>query len=134
MSGQNSSSLVVLPEYGVLLTGSAENPLIENRSGKTVIAYRLKKADQNGRGPTPLMLVAFSMQPAGIPDGGAIYVHGNVPENLAGQVQVFSPFHSTSLAGPMQSPVQTRAIGQGPIVRATLRCVIFADGQFVGVD
>jgi len=34
----------------------------------------------------------------------------------------------------MQSPVQTRAIGQGPIVSATLQSVVFADGQFVGVD
>ena len=30
-----------LPEYGVLLTGSPENPVIENRSGRTVLVTGL---------------------------------------------------------------------------------------------
>ena len=68
------------------------------------------------------------------PDGGSLYARGAVPVNLAGQAVVLRSFHSTSLAGPMQSPVQTRATGQGPIVSAILQCVIFADGQFAGVD
>jgi hypothetical protein len=117
--------LAGLPEHGVLLTGTPENPVIENRSGRAVIAYRLKKAGQSGHGPAPFTLLAFSGQPAGIPDGGAVFVHGNVPINLAGQVQVLSPFHSTSLLGPIESPV---------IVSATLHSVIFGDGQFVGLD
>jgi hypothetical protein len=111
--------LVGLPEYGVTLSGSPENSVIENRSGKTVIAYVLKTADQDGRGPVHGILLATSGQPAGIPNGGAIYFHGNVPVNLAGKMQ--RTFHSTS-------------IRQGPVVTATLQNVVFADGQFVGVD
>ena len=65
-----------LPEYGVLLTGTPGNPIVENHSGKTVIAYVLKAADQNGRGRVYQELLAFSAEPAGIPDGRAIYVDG----------------------------------------------------------
>jgi hypothetical protein len=35
---------------------------------------------------------------------------------------------------PIPSPTQVRFAGQGPIVTATLRSVIFGDGQFVAVD
>jgi hypothetical protein len=108
----------------VLLTGTPETPVIENRSGRAIIAYTLKKADQNGHGTNPLTLLAFSGQPAGIPDGGAVYSHGNVPVNLAGQMQALAVFYSPLLADPVQSP----------IVSATLRCVVFSDGQFVGVE
>jgi len=94
-----------LPEHGVLLTGSLENPVIENRSGKTVIAYVFKTADQNGYGQFSAQLLATSMQPAGIPDGGGIYVRGN----------------------------RVKPSGEGPIVRAALLNVIFADGQIVGL-
>jgi hypothetical protein len=65
-----------LPVYGVTLSGSLENPAIENHPGKTVMAYDMKILDVNGRW--------FG--------------------------------------------------GQGPIVRAALRSVIFADGKFVGAD
>jgi len=119
--------LVGLPEHGVLLTGTPENPVIENHSGRAVIAYTLKKADQNGHGMNPLTLLAFSMQPAGIPDGGAVYARGNVPVNLAGQVHVFG---GTIRSVPLMQEVSPEL---GPIVSATLRCVVFADGQFVGV-
>ena len=53
-------ALAGLPEHGVLLTGTPDNPVIENRSGRAVIAYTLKKADQNGHGMNPLTLLAFS--------------------------------------------------------------------------
>jgi hypothetical protein len=119
-----------LPEYGVLLTGTPENPVIENRSGRAVIAYTLKKADQNGHGMNPLTLLAVSGQPAGIPDGGAVYAHLNVPVNLARQMQALGVFYSPLLTDPIQGPLA----GRGPIVSATLRCVVFGDGQFVGVE
>jgi hypothetical protein len=77
--------LAGLPEHGVLLTGTPENPILENRSGRAVIAYRLKKAGQNGHGPAPLMFLAFSGQPAGISDGDSVYVPGNVPVNPVGR-------------------------------------------------
>ena len=92
----------------MLLTGSPGNPVIENRSGKTVIAYTLKKTGRNGRGPVHQMLLAFSVQPAGFPDGGSLYVRGNV--------------------------IQSTSNRPGPIVSATLQNVVFDDGQFVGTD
>ena len=113
------SHLDGLREYGVALSGSAKNLVIENRSGRTVIAYVLNSAARNGRRVVHQMLLTFSAQPAGIPDGGSIYVHGNMPVNLI---------------VPMQSPAQTGTIRQRPIVRAMLRSIVFADGQFVGVD
>jgi hypothetical protein len=76
-------ALAGLPEHGVLLTGTPDNPVIENRSGRAVIAYTLKKADQNGHGMNPPVLLTFSGQPAGIPDGGPVYSHGNVPVSRA---------------------------------------------------
>jgi hypothetical protein len=112
-----------LPEYGVLLTGTPENPIIENRSGKGVIGYKLMKAGQNGHGPSPLTLLAFPGQPAGIPNGGAVYANSNVPVNLASQ-------RPGVLASPILSPLP----GRGPIVSATLQNAVFGDGGFVGVE
>jgi hypothetical protein len=108
-----------LPESGVVLTGSPQNPIVENHSGKTVIGFVVKQADQNGRGPVYRQLLTLSVQPAGIPDGGAVYVQGAVPVN--------------STVG-MSLPAQATAVGQGPIVTAILQSVVFADGQFVGTD
>jgi hypothetical protein len=107
-----------LPQYGVTLTGTPENPIIENHSGRVVIGYSVKLADANGRGMLlAAQVLATSIQPAGIPDGGAIYAQGNVPVNST-----------------VQMTPKTLIAGQGPIVTAALRSVIFADGQFVGVD
>ena len=104
----------------MLLTGTPETPVIENRSGRAIIGYKLMKAGQNGHGPK----LTFPGQPAGIPNGGAVYANGNVPVSLAGQVQALGVFYSPLLADPVQSS----------IVSATLRCVVFGDGQFVGME
>ena len=101
-----------LPEYGVLLTGTPQNPVIENHSGRTVIAYVLIAAGQDGGGPVYQILLATTMQPAGIPDGGSLYAIGSRPVNPTVQ---------------MKSPAQMVSPFHGPIVSATLRCVIFAD-------
>ena len=114
----NSNSLEGLPQYGVILSGSPENPIIENHSGKVVIGYEMKFADANGRGPGLNQLVAEnSLQPAGIPDGGSVYASGAMPLNP-----------------PVPMPTPARARAPGAIVKATLTSVIFADGHFVGVD
>ena len=113
------STLQGLPEYGVTLSGTHQNPVIENRSGRTVIAYVLIAAGQDGGGPVYQILLATTMQPAGIPDGGSLYAIGSRPVNPTVQ---------------MKSPAQMVSPGHGPIVSATLQSVIFADGQFVGVD
>jgi tetratricopeptide (TPR) repeat protein len=115
----NGYSLEGLPQYGITLSGSPENPVIENHSGRVVIGYDMKFADANGRGPGLNEVLAPSVQPAGIPDGGALYAMGAFPVN------------STV---PRPSAAQVRSAGQGPIVRVTLQSVIFADGQFVGMD
>ena len=54
-----------LPKYGVTLSGSPKNPVIENRPGRTVLAYVFKTADQNGHGSIYQQLLATSVQPAG---------------------------------------------------------------------
>jgi hypothetical protein len=110
-----------LPKYGVTLSGSPLNPVIENHSGRTVIAYMLIAAGQNGCGPVYQILLTTTMQPAGIPDGGSLYAIGAMPINRP---------------GPMQSPASARIVspGHGPIVSATLQSVVFADGQFLGAD
>ena len=108
-----------LPVYGVTLSGRLENPVIENHSGKVVIGYDVKFSDTNDRGMVENRVMADSMLPAGIPDGGSVYVKGALPINPT---------------VPMASPPTVMFAGQGPIVTATLRSVIFADGQFVGVD
>ena len=48
--GVGFSPLEGLPQYGVTLSGSPENPVIENHSGRTVIGYVVETADANGRG------------------------------------------------------------------------------------
>jgi hypothetical protein len=117
--GAGFSPLEGLPQYGVTLSGSPENPVIESHSGRTVIGYVVETADANGRGVTYPQLIAISVEPAGLPDGGAVYARSAVPVNSTGR---------------MQNPAQVRSLGQGPIVRAILSSVVFADGQFVGID
>ena len=112
------SALVGLPEYGVTLGGSLEDPILENHSGRVVIGYDMKLWTAAGPGLILPQIMAHSVLPAGIPDGGAICVHTNAPVGLQG-------------AG---RPVNYSMLRQGPIVRATLRSIVFGDGQFVGTD
>ena len=126
--------LVGLPEHGVLLTGSPENPVIENRSGRTVIGYVCTTEDQNGYTSLEQPLLATSMQPGGIPDGVSLYARGAMPINppsLPGGLSF------ATLGGFYSAPVSRTGdfpSGPGPMVRATLPSVIFADGQFVSTD
>jgi hypothetical protein len=103
------------PEYGVTLNGSPENPIIENRSGKTVIGYVVM--------PGAPQLLALSVPPSGLHDADSLYANGAVPVNST--VSILRPFQARGIG---------RGIGPGPIVRAILTSVIFADGQFVGPD
>jgi tetratricopeptide (TPR) repeat protein len=113
------SSLVGLPQYGVTLSGSPENPVIENHSGRVIIGYDMKLADANDRGMAVNQIMAPSVMPAGIPDGGSAYAMGAAPVNLT---------------VPMPAAPQVRINEQGPIAGAVLRSLIFSDGQFVGAD
>jgi hypothetical protein len=97
-----------LPQYGVTLTGTLENAVLENHSGRVVIGCGMRLADANGRSAVTRQLMAQTfLLPAGIPDGSSFA--------LGKQLEAKPP-------------------GQGPIVTAALRSVIFGDGQFVGVD
>ena len=44
-----SYSLEGLPQYGVTLSGSPEDPVIENHSGRVIIGYNIETADASGR-------------------------------------------------------------------------------------
>jgi hypothetical protein len=109
-----------LPEHGVLLTGTLENPVIENHSGRTVIAYTVVIPEQGGSMSVHQILLTIHM-PDGLPDGGLLRIHGNVHLNPAVPVQ-----------GPMQSPAQQ--VSPGRPVSAVLQSVVFDDGQFVGAN
>jgi hypothetical protein len=109
-----------LPQYGVTLSGTPENPVIENRSGKTVIAYVVVIPEQGGSMSVHQILLTIHM-PDGLPDGGLLRVHGNVHLNPAVPVQ-----------GPMESPAQQ--VSPGRPVSAVLQSVVFDDGQFVGAN
>jgi tetratricopeptide (TPR) repeat protein len=119
---RQASSLVGLPQYGVTLSGTPENPVIENHSGRLLIGYDMKLATANDRGMIlSAQIMALSALPAGVPDGGAVYARESVPVNS--NIPMPRPTHVVRGAGL-----------EGPIVTATLRSVIFADGQFVGTD
>jgi tetratricopeptide (TPR) repeat protein len=111
----NGYSLEGLPQYGLTLSGTPDDPVVENHSGRVVIGYDIKSSDTNGPVLSINQILALSVLPAGIPDGESVYVMGNSPVSLPRGVYTMSP-------------------GRGPAVRATLRAVVFADGQFVGVD
>jgi hypothetical protein len=116
---EQQPALQGLPQYGVTLTGTLENPVLENHSGRVVICYDVKFSDANGLGMTQNLVMAISGPAAGIPDGGSVYVKGALPINPT---------------VPVPSPPTAVSAGQGPMVTAILRSVIFADGQFVGAD
>jgi len=114
-------AMVGMPEYGVTLSGSPEDPVIENHSGRVIIGYNIETADANGNQMAGIgQILAPSVLPAGLPDGKSLYAMGNFPVD------------SNLQRG---NRVQVRgAPGRGPAVRAILTSVIFADGHFVGAD
>jgi len=74
-------TMVGMPEYGVTLSGSPENPVIENRSGKTIIGYRVGFANSNYETRTIYQITPNSRMPMGIPDGVSVYPAGATPVN-----------------------------------------------------
>jgi hypothetical protein len=113
--------MVGLPQYGVTLSGTPDDPVIENHSGRVIIGYNIETADANGRLMGGIgQILAPSVLPAGFPDGKSLYAMGNFPVDPNLQ---------------RGNRLQVRgAPGSGPAVRATLTCVIFANGHFVGID
>jgi hypothetical protein len=61
-SGRKGSNLLFqgLPAYGVILSGSPENPMLEHHSGRVVIPYDVRFSDANGRGmPAERVMAGF---------------------------------------------------------------------------
>lgn len=114
---QQPAMMVGMPEYSIVLSGSPENPVIVNHSGKAVIGYDVEIMDANGRRSGVGQIMALSVMPAGIPDGDSAYVVGAAPVNPT-----------------VPMPTAARNASLEPIVRAALLSVVFADGQFVGTD
>jgi hypothetical protein len=107
-----------LPEYGVTLSGSVDDPVIENHSGRVIIAYNIETADANGRLVGGIgQILAPSVLPAGLPDGKSLYAMGNFPVDPN-----------------LQRGGRVVNAGARSAVRATLTCLIFGDGHFVGTD
>jgi hypothetical protein len=112
----NGYSLEGLPQYGVTLSGTPDDPVVENHSGRMVIGYDIQSAEINGRPMLSInQILAPSMLPAGIPGGESVYAMGNSPVSLqrAGRVRTMSP-------------------GRGPAVRATLRAAVFCGRAVCG--
>jgi hypothetical protein len=73
-------AMLGMPEYGVTLSGSPDDPVIENHSGRVIIGYNIDTADANGRLVGGIgQILAPSVLPAGVPDGKSLYAMGNFP-------------------------------------------------------
>jgi hypothetical protein len=107
--GQDAvQTLVGLPQYGVELTGTVQNPTIVNNSGKTIIGY---------------------VQCMEYASGGCQYRRNlktrELRLNLKNQ-SIESPAPVIRAYGPNLTPPT--------FARVVLDVVVFADGQFVGPD
>jgi hypothetical protein len=110
--------MVGMPEYNIVLSGSPDDPVIENHSGKVIIGYNIETADASGRLMGGIgQILAPGVLPAGLPDGKSLYAMGNFPVDPNRQ------------RGNRVINASARSA-----VRATLTSVIFADGHFVGTD
>jgi hypothetical protein len=128
--GQDAvQTLVGLPEYGVELTGTVQNPTIVNNSGKTIIGHvlcleyaALGGCQYRRNLKTRELRLNMKNLSAGIPPSG-----------------LDSPLSPPSSSG-REFPSPPRVMTQGVIldertlVRVVLDGVVFADGHFVGPD
>jgi hypothetical protein len=119
------TALVGLPEYGVTLTGTAQNPTILNNSGKTIIGHvlclgyaALGGCQYRRNLKTRELRLNMKNLAAGIPPSG-----------------LESPLSPPS-SGPSSKRVMIRGVilDERTLVTVVLDAVVFADGQFVGPD
>ena len=111
-------AMVGMPEYDVTLSGTPEDPVIENHSGRVIIGYNIETADANGRVMGGIgQILAPGVLPAGLPDGKSLYAMGNFPVD-----------------SNLQRGGRVVNAGARSAVRATLTSLIFGDGHFVGTD
>jgi hypothetical protein len=113
-------TVVGLPEYGVTLTGTVQNPTIVNNSGKTIIGHVLGLGYASGGAQYRRNLTTHGLRlnmknlAAGIPPGGTESPLSHSPT----VVKAWGPTTLTPLT----------------FARVVLDAVVFADGQFVGPD
>ena len=100
--------MVGMPQYGVTLSGTPDDPVLENHSGKVIIGYGM--AGGGGQ------ILAHSALPAGLANGRSMYTEGSYPTD----------------ANPQRNRVKN--VGAPALTSAALTCLIFADGHFVGAD
>jgi hypothetical protein len=99
-----------LPEYGVLLTGSPEVPVIVNHSGRTIIGFSMSTYMVNGgRAQAASLLLVYSRS-AAVADGAQYQPRG------------------------LQIPAVATRPTLLPIVKAVLDSILFDNGEYVGAD
>jgi hypothetical protein len=125
-------AMVGLPEYSVELSGTSENPIITNHSGKTVIGYVLKFEGKDGRGPAIKVLLMYP-RGAGIAPGAQGVSEVGVALHRPGE-QTSVDSQSRPLIPGGLPPTTLQMNVEEPIVRVIIDSIVFDDGQFVGPD
>jgi hypothetical protein len=116
-------ALVGLPEYGVLLTGSPEVPVIVNHSGRTIIGFSMTTYTVGGgKGPAAGLLLVY-LRSAPIADGAQYQPPGATDKKDPSTVQI-----------PAGATRPSFALSLSPIVKAVLDGILFDNGEYVGVD
>jgi hypothetical protein len=115
-----------LPQYGVLLEGTADAPVLKNNSAKRIFAYSL--VYDNGGSSTVDMLGQLQIQPIS-------------SVSIAPGVSYLAGLRSSSIPGGgggdrFPAPTQVRNASGMPTqhTSATLDAVLFDDGHVVGPD
>jgi hypothetical protein len=117
--GRQNVSLVGLPEYGMILMGSVEEPTIVNGSGRTIIGHVLHFEKEGGNSywrdlKTRGLRLDMKNLSAGIPPGGRESPLSAVP------------------GGPR--PIRVRRGVPKTLSKVSLDVVVFANGEVVGPD
>lgn len=121
---EGQPALVGLPEYGVLLTGSPEVPVIVNHSGRAIIGFSMKRyTGDGGKGPGAGQPLVY-LRSAAIADGAQYQPGGATDKKDPNTVQI--PDGATRPSG--------WALSLSPIVKAVLDGILFDNGEYVGYD
>jgi hypothetical protein len=109
VGGLNAQTLTGLPDKGITLSGSPDNPVLVNHSGKTIIGTVLVRTGSDGKDRIERGFMAVTPQNV-IPDGGQREILRALRGILVNQ----------------NEGVKT--------LSAKLALVVFSDGQVVGPD
>lgn len=123
VSSSAMAQLTGLPQYGVILTGTADDPVVLNQSPHRFLVYalRLQKGDRDRYAATRVRDFLGELTTLQLAPNGPGIAPG-----------------ATSLSVPQMQATQTKnAAGQRTDIgytQATLDAVLFDNGQFVGSD